>query len=562
MSAGYLAAVLTRPVDCCVVGAGPVGLAFALEAADAGMSVLLVDAGTVSSGRKDIPRHADGPDIIVDPHRHAPIEQVTRRGLGGTSWLWGGRCVAFEPIDFEHREFVPDSEWPISIDDITPWEAAAADYLDCGSSQFRSDAAGWPGLGEVQVSQLERWSRQPKLGDRLGRRVREHPGITVLLDSPVVDIDFGQNGEVRSVVVQDAGATRRVRATRYILALGGLETTRLLLRIQRSHPTMFGGVDGPLGRYYMGHATGSVADVVFAEPARAREMDFHREVDGTYLRRRFTMSEAAQRREKILNTSFYIDNPPFYEADHRNATLSLVYLGLMIPAIGRGLLAEGIRLRHIGPGPHRIGAHVANVLRRPWRAVTDVIDVLRCRYLSPVRKPGFILANDSSRYAIHYHGEQVPNGDSRLSLVPDSTGSRLSIDYRFTEQDIDSVVRSHQLLDERLRAAGVGHIEYLASTADGVRASIWEQAVDGFHSIGTTRMSVEPADGVVDADCRVHGADNLYIASSSVFRTAGEANPTFLATCLAVRLVHHIAEKMNEDPQGQSENIPSLPTVQ
>jgi glycine/D-amino acid oxidase-like deaminating enzyme len=535
--------VVTVPpsVDCCVVGAGPVGLACALEAAEAGLNVLLIDAGTTGSGRKDVPERPGGADTIVDPDRHAPIVQVTRRGIGGTSWLWGGRCVAFEPIDFEHRDFVPDSEWPLDISDIRPWEAAAARYLDCGAARFRGDTPDWPGLGEFEMSQLERWARQPKLGDRLGRRVQDHPRITVLLDAPVVHIDFALGGDVTALIVEDRGRRRAVRATSYVLAMGGLEITRLLLKIQHSHPAMFGGTDGPLGRYYMGHATGSVANIVFDEPDRVAAMDFTRDADGTYLRRRFTLSGAAQRRERVLNTSFYVDNPPFYDVAHRNATLSLVYLGLVIPFVGRRILAEGIRLRHIGTPPRRVAAHVGNVLRRPWQAAADVLDVLRRRYLSRVRKPGFILRNDTGRYALHYHAEQIPSPESRLSLEPGSAGSAMIVDYRYTDQDIDSVLRCHRLLDEQLRSSGIGRVEYLSPTENGVRTSIWEQAIDGFHSIGTTRMSVDPSDGVVDSDCRVYGSDNLYIASSSVFRTAGEANPTFLATCLAVRLAHHLA---------------------
>ncbi|SFN58257.1 GMC oxidoreductase [Mycetocola miduiensis] len=542
------------PFDCCVVGAGPVGLACALEAADAGMSVLLVDAGSARSVRKNVPERADGPDIIVDPDRHAPIEHVTRSGIGGTSWLWGGRCVPFEPIDFEYRDFVPDSGWPITIDDIRPFEAAAVDYLDCGEANFRADAAEWAGLGDFTMSQLERWSRQPRLGDRLGRRVQEHPGITVLGDSPVVDIDFAPNGEAYTLVVEYRGRRRRIAATNYVLAMGGLETTRLLLTLQRSHPAMFGGVDGPLGRYYMGHAAGHVADLVLDEPERARELDFHRGAEGTYQRRRFTLSGAAQRRERILNTSFYLDNPPFHDVKHRNATLSLVYLALVIPFVGRRVLAERIRLRHIGAPPRRIGAHLTNVLRRPWRAAADVGDILRYRYFSAVRKPGFILRNESGRYALRYHAEQIPNADSRIALVPGG-GSRLTIDYRYTDHDIDSLLRCHQLLDARLRAAGVGRLEYVAPTEEGVRESIWEQAIGGVHSVGTTRMSVDPDDGVVDADCRVHGSANLYIASSSVFRTTGEANPTFLATCLAVRLANHLARKTVDVSTVHAEDV-------
>ena len=45
--------------------------------------------------------------------------------------------------------------------------------------------------------------------------------------------------------------------------------------------------------------------------------------------------------------------------------------------------------------------------------------------------------------------------------------------------------------------------------------------IDGLHHMGTTRMATDPARGVVDTDCRVHGIDNLYIGGSSVFPTGG-----------------------------------------
>ncbi|WP_245993530.1 GMC family oxidoreductase [Xylanimonas allomyrinae] len=126
---------------------------------------------------------------------------------------------------------------------------------------------------------------------------------------------------------------------------------------------------------------------------------------------------------------------------------------------------------------------------------------------------------------------------------PRDDGPVLRVDYRYVEQDIDSLLAAHDLLDKELQAAGLGHLEYLAPDEPSVRAFAWEQSTDGFHSIGTTRMSAEPGDGVVDRDCRVHGTDNLFIASSSVFRTAGEANPTFFAAALAVRLAHHLADR-------------------
>lgn len=53
-------------------------------------------------------------------------------------------------------------------------------------------------------------------------------------------------------------------------------------------------------------------------------------------------------------------------------------------------------------------------------------------------------------------------------------------------------------------------------------------------------MSARPEDGVVDADCRVHGTDNLYIASTSVLPTSSQANPTLTGIAMALRLADHL----------------------
>jgi choline dehydrogenase-like flavoprotein len=531
--------------DCCVVGAGPVGLSLALEAADAGLRVLLLDAGPATPRENAATVAARPLGNVLDPATHAPLHQTTRRGIGGSSWLWGGRCVQFDALDFEPRDYIDGSGWPIDDEDVSPWAAAAADYLDCGVPTFQSSAEDWGGLGEVSVSRIERWARQPKLAARLGTRVREHPGISVLCEATVTDIDLDPSGTgVTHLLVLHQRDRVKVRASSFILACGGLETTRLLLSVQRRLPEHFGGVDGPLGRYYMGHLSGSIANIQLTDASDIRDLDFSLDDHNVYVRRRFTFSDLLKRERRLLNTSFYADNPPFYDAGHRNATLSSVFLALSVAPIGRRLLAEGIRLRHIGPGPHHYAPHLANIAKRPFRAAGDVMQILRKRYLSSARKPGFLLRNSAGVYALHFHAEQVPDADSRVTLNA-ATGADgqpgLDIDFRYTQQDLDSVLASHQILDEQLRESGRGRLVYLDAETER-EAAVREAATDGFHHIGTTRMSTDAGDGVVDRDCRVHGVDNLYIASSSVFRTSGEANPTFLAVCLAVRLARHLAE--------------------
>jgi choline dehydrogenase-like flavoprotein len=64
------------------------------------------------------------------------------------------------------------------------------------------------------------------------------------------------------------------------------------------------------------------------------------------------------------------------------------------------------------------------------------------------------------------------------------------------------------------------------------------------HHMGTTRMHADPRRGVVDADCRVHGITNLYVAGSSVFPTSGAANPTLTIVALALRLALHLQNRL------------------
>jgi choline dehydrogenase-like flavoprotein len=66
--------------------------------------------------------------------------------------------------------------------------------------------------------------------------------------------------------------------------------------------------------------------------------------------------------------------------------------------------------------------------------------------------------------------------------------------------------------------------------------------VDASHHMGTTRMSEQPKNGVVDHNCKVHGICNLFIAGSSVFSTCGHVNPTLTIVALALRL----AERLNQ----------------
>jgi len=134
--------------------------------------------------------------------------------------------------------------------------------------------------------------------------------------------------------------------------------------------------------------------------------------------------------------------------------------------------------------------------------------------------------------------EPVPNRESRVTLDRDVDAlgiRRAHLTWMLTAADRRFVWRSMEVLAQELARRRRGRV-----LVDEDESVPWQGWSGGSHHLGTTRMSDDPRLGVVDRDGRVHGIDNLYVAGSSVFPTAGAANPTLTIVALALRLADHL----------------------
>ena len=114
---------------------------------------------------------------------------------------------------------------------------------------------------------------------------------------------------------------------------------------------------------------------------------------------------------------------------------------------------------------------------------------------------------------------------------------RLNIDLRFSQADVDGILRCHEVWDDYLRKNGCGRLEYVSSDPNSV---VWSKMGGGTHQLGTTRMASKAEDGVVNEHLAVHGMANLFVVSSSVLLTSSQANPTFMVIVLALRLADRL----------------------
>jgi len=527
----------------CIVGAGPVGISLAVRLAELGVASLLLESG----GRKADPAvQALSAAEIQFPDAHDSMDIAVARRLGGTSNLWGGRCVPLDDIDFSTRQGVVDVRWPIAAADIEPFYARACDFTDSGPAEFVKPAPDLPtAAAGFRLDMLERWSGTPQL-QRLHHQVlATSPLIDVRLNTVVVGMDFTASGAVQSLrIVRPDGAGHRTLPVRnVVIATGGIEAARLLLAIQRRRPSMFGGPDGPLGRFHMAHVMGAIADVRFANDVIDAAFDFEIDAGGFYVRRRFLPTADLQLGEGLMNCALWPIVPPIADAAHGSGPLSAIYLGLAFGPIGRMLIPEALRSRHVPPTPGPLGPHLLNVIRDMPTTIPYILSFMKKRYLDKRRVPGFYLRNPNRFYGLCYHSEQWPNPESRITLseATDRTGlPRAKLGFRFDHRDAASIVRTHDAFAGWMERTGLGEMVHRHPPAER-EAAVLRQAKQGPHQIGMTRMGFTERDGVVDGDLRTFSAPNLFVASCGVLPTSSQATPTLTAIALALRLAERLA---------------------
>lgn len=523
--------------DACVVGSGPAGIIFALEMARLGKRTLVLESGGLKPDR----RQASASDAeIIDPSKHDDMAIAVSRQLGGTSNLWGGRCQPYDPIDFRSRSGV-DAQWPFSLTELEPFYPIACRYLSAGRPVFEEHAetASQPSPFNVR---LERFSNAPAIQKAFWEQLTSSPLVDIRLNSTVTSMNLHQ-GLIAGVTVRDpSGSDTTVPVRRLVVASGGLESTRQLLILQRNQPDLFGGPSGPLGKYYMGHIIGEISDIVFNNVEMSKKFDFFVDGNGSYARRRLIPAEETQVAHRLLNVSFWPVVPPVADPRHGSATLSAVCLALGFPPLGRLLVAEAIRKRHI---PESIDwrGHIGNVLRGLPQTASYIPWFFYHRYFAKMRLPGFFIQNSGKRYGLSYHSEHSPNPESRVWLS-DKTDRyampKLVIDIKFSRNDADALLRAHEKLHEWLLDTDIGRIEYRQPFAKSSEA-ILANASHGTHQIGTARMGTNRHNGVVDKDLSCFDCSNLYIASSAVFPTSGQSNPTLTIAALSARLAQKLA---------------------
>jgi choline dehydrogenase-like flavoprotein len=510
--------------DICIIGSGAAGIAIAREFDGCDLSVILLEGG----GQIFEPASQDPYRSEIVGINHAGIHRGRARVIGGTTTLWAGQALPLAEVDFEPREWVPYSGWPIDRSVLKPFYKRAEDVMQIPHATY--DAESWPQdtpPPQYDPNKITTFYSQfaaiPDFARKYRSLLEVAPNIKLITHANAVSLQAGKDAtDVKAVEIRSfEGKNARIVARIFIVCCGGIDSARLLLVSNSVEPAGIGNRFDVVGRYFQDHPG-------MAIPIQPRNIQQFRKYYNSFRRNESTYaikmatSKVLQREKRILHVGGEIYYPPV-ENDPIDAAKCIV---------------KAIRSPHLR-------SEVPNAMRDIARNPLAVVGAV---YRRLILRQSATFARTKPHLGIGC--EQEPNPMSRvmLSRQTDALGvRRTALDWRMTDAQTMSIhVYLEALADEWKRLA-IADIDLSKCEIDGRERGLHGGFVDAFHHMGTTRMGKDLKTSVVDEQCRVHGYHNLYIGSTSVFPTSGFSNPTLTLLALSLRIADNIKSKLSAE---------------
>ncbi|MCR8924111.1 GMC family oxidoreductase [Dasania sp. GY-MA-18] len=514
--------------ELCIVGGGVAGIVLANELSSAFSSIVVIE-----SGSQDYNAQAQELYEAESQHEQIPNPLYSRlRMLGGSSNHWENNTSPFSPLDFEKRDWIKNSGWPLGFEELSDYYKKAGWYCGVGDDGYDQNywskklekndlAAG----SQVLKTQISKYAVPPvRFFQQHGDVLINSNNITVYTGLNLVDIIYNKNNKDVELAkaINTGGNELSVSAKIFIFCLGGIENARMMLVFNDKYDNQLGNQGDSVGRYFMEHPTPRAAQLLADSPERY-SFYLGEETGDKLVAGYFSLEESVVRSEQTTNLRMPLHPSTEY------------------------MLSDGISSYHIlsdaiakGDVPENFGQHLLNL-------TADIDLVAEAVSRKKFQKSLFDYSKNFAGFQMPMMMEQTPHRDNRIRLgsKKDKMGiSKLKIDWELKESDKAMVWKTLELAANEIGALDIGRMRLLYERA----SRIWGDQL-GFsqHHMGTTRMAENPDNGVVDKYHRVFGTNNLFMGGSSVFSTGGHVAPTLTIVAMTIRLADYIKREYAHD---------------
>jgi choline dehydrogenase-like flavoprotein len=470
------------------------------------------------------------------------------RVLGGASTTWAGLSSPFDPIDFAERPWLPAARWPIAREELFRYYEAAAERYRFpplsffGPDGFAALAEGGdlrPAWRDVEEKVFLAAAEPQDFGRELAETYTRDD-TDLFLDATVLRLERepGSDRVDAALVRTRGGRELRVRARVFVVGAGGIENARLLLL------SGLGNEHDQVGRYLMNHPKNYHGTLELARPVDELPYFFGCLYHGYAGYAGLRLTEAVQHEKRLLNA--YVRFEPLFPWSDNDGVESLVLFvkrsKVLLTFWKERKADEVVELRDWSETGDDTDLQNRRKSLLDWlglglRVIVNLPSVLHYLYYRLSRAKPRV-----RRVRLRNFMEMEPSPENRvvLSDETDVYGTPLAlVKHDTTERDRRTLVELHETLARELAEQGVGRLDTGLAAARP-----WPIDLDASHHMGTTRMGDDPRTSVVDATCRLHAVDNVYLAGASLLPTSGSANPTFTLVALSIRLAEYLRERV------------------
>ena len=484
----------------CIIGSGIGAGSLIGELKNTSNSIIVVEAGGLDRSN-NVQYSSVG--------RPFSVRTTTAIQLGGTSNLWHGVLAPLDPIDFEKRDYIANSGWPIDYSELEPFYKKASTML--GVSDFKFFSIN--GLNDFLRCKIKDVPFNPKyFKNKLFQQPTpplnfksvlkdifvRYENVDYLLNTPALELIFDSVGSAQKLKVGvSGGGFEFVHADTFIVCAGALESPRLLLNSSLKNNNV--------GRYFMDHPMGNLCQIKFKKSKKAPLYSDIKLNKTEKIKSGISLHSNTQKRLKLPNHNFFL-RPSFIKGIDDET--EKVKLSLLSFKDGKATLKDFLKL-----------FTNLNALRQ----ILIYKLSLNVRY----------------KYAdLFFVTEQLPNPNStvRLSNSKDNWGyPRAEVNWKVLPEDIESMKSWYKLVLGSCFSSD--QVEFTHGLDDFKWTETYTSAI---HHVGTCRMAESESFGVVDKNLRVFSTKNLYVCDGSVFPTSGNVNSSLTISALACRLASHL----------------------
>ena len=519
--------------DISIVGAGPAGITLAKELSKKNsIKISIIESGDLSFNLK---RQKLNLGNCIDfgnyPHENYSITHARIRQFGGTSNVWAGWSGPLEEEDFLQKNWIEESGWPISYNDLKPFYEQSQSILNL--SKFIYDESVFKYypkyLSKNYLKDFKnifwQFSDPPvKFNHKYFEYFKTKENINLFLNHTITDLVKVEN-KITEIICYKNNKEIKFRSKYFVLATGAIENASILLNFQKKN-SQANYNNKNIGKYFMEHPHCTIGY-------------------GYTKNKNFISCYSKQKLKELDNVKFLSGIVIPKEVQKKNNITNCV--SVLLP--NNFLEIQSAVILRYNFALKAINLNLVNF-------IFQIIKEMKKIFLSLFEFFKNFISGKKKFYIIS-RIEQVPNSKSKVYLSENKNdfGNYLPVlDWNMKKQDLETLFVNFNEIKSKIENNKLAEIypfdfiKKIENIKNDTTVKEWnkilKKEVFGVgHHMGTTRMGLDKDFSVVDKNLKVHEIDNLYCAGSSVFPTCGFINPTLTIVALSLRLADHLEKK-------------------